>query len=284
MTIFRWLCLSLGVLLVGAALIGAAVFAKKHGLVQSAALAMRASADEAPRGGHFEQRQRDDFRIIDLDVYKFSPSRETRDLVTQHAAWRGTDNRVWYEFAPDKGGAMPLVILLHGAGRDGLSLVEMWKDVATRDGIALLAPDGIDANWRLADGDPDFIAALVEKMIAQHDIDPARIYLFGHSAGATYAQYLLNRIDGPWTAAALHAGYAPLDLMRPPATAKPYRLYIGTREHIFSLETAENVGRAMAQMGHDNDLMVISGHTHWLYQAGPQIAADAWAWLDSRAR
>ncbi len=82
----------------------------------------------------------------------------------------------------------------------------------------------------------------------------------------------------------LHAGYAPSKALQRRKTPKPYRLYLGAEDHIFSVETARALGRAMAEAGHDNELVVIPRHTHWLYQVGPQIAEDAWAWLDSLPR
>ncbi|MFX0546865.1 PHB depolymerase family esterase [Roseovarius sp. S1116L3] len=284
MALLRWALLSLGVILVAVALVGAAVVFKDQQAAQASSAAMPVGT-AAPEPGEFREIKRTDFRIRQLSTYEFSPSEATRQLASKHAAWRGPNRRVWYEVSPKRiGPSTPLVILLHGAGRDGLSLIEIWKDVAAREGIALLALDSIGSSWRLEDADPAFLVSLVDKMVAHHGIDPARIYLFGHSSGAFYAQYLLNRVDGPWAAAALHAGYAPSNALQRPATPKPYRLYLGAEGHIFSVETARALGRGLAEVGHDNELVIIPRHTHWLYQVGPQIAADAWDWLDSRPR
>ncbi|MFX0542078.1 hypothetical protein ACEWPM_010150 [Roseovarius sp. S4756] len=281
MAIFRLFLLSLGVVLTGVALVGAAVIFKGQQAAQASSAAMPV-ATAAPEPGEFRETRRTDFRIQQLSTYEFAPSEATRQLASKRAAWRGPNRRVWYEVAPKRTGpSTPLVILLHGAGRDGLSLIEMWKDVAALEGLALLALDSIGSSWRLEDADPAFLVSLVDKMVTDHGIDPARIYLFGHSSGAFYAQYLLNRVDGPWSAAVLHAGYASRNALQRPETPKPYRLYLGAEDHIFSVETARALGRDLAEVGHDNELIVIPRHTHWLYQVGPQIAADAWSWLDS---
>ena len=125
-----------------------------------------------------------------------------------------------------------------------------------------------------------FLNDIVAEMSARYDIDPARIYLFGHSDGAAYAMILLNRTIGPWRAAALHAGYVPVSRLAAPQTAKPLRLYLGDRDQIFSLSGAHSTAGAMARMGHAVHLTVLTGHDHWFYDIGPLLAADAWHWLD----
>ncbi|WP_371223482.1 prolyl oligopeptidase family serine peptidase [Roseovarius sp. 2305UL8-3] len=192
--------------------------------------------------------------------------------------------QVWYDYAPSIGANLPLVILLHGAGRDGLSLIEMWSEAAKRHGIALLAPDAGKQGWPLQNPDAAVLQQLINEMSERHNIDPERIFLFGHSNGAAYAQVLLNRTTGPWRAAVLHAGFVPSDMLVQPATPKPFRLYIGEHEHIFSIEDAKTNGRELAKRGHDNDIVIIPGHTHWLYEAGPRIAEKSWTWFLREAR
>ncbi|MEM8755732.1 MAG: dienelactone hydrolase family protein, partial [Pseudomonadota bacterium] len=111
-------------------------------------------------------------------------------------------------------------------------------------------------------------------------IDRSRVFLFGHSNGGVYAHILTNRTSGPWRAAATHGGFAPAQFLQAPAEAKPFRMYLGTAEHIFPPDAAEAVGRAMAKAGHAVDLVIIPYHTHWFYDAGPKIADDAWGWFE----
>ncbi len=81
------------------------------------------------------------FPVSQPATYEFAPFAATRDLATRHVSDSATGPRVWYDYAPSAGSALPLVILLHGAERDGLSLIEMWSETAKRHGIALLVPD-----------------------------------------------------------------------------------------------------------------------------------------------
>src|ERR1051326_2098838 len=69
--------------------------------------------------------------------------------------------RTYYLFVPGSVSAAapaPLVVLLHGSGRDGLSLVEKWKDLAAAEGFIIAGPDASGAQgWRTPEDGPDFI-------------------------------------------------------------------------------------------------------------------------------
>lgn len=236
-------------------------------------------ANGTPIPGRFQVQERRDFDTSAPAADGYQPSARIVSVAQRHVSLNGPVPRIWYEFAPTAEGRRPLVILLHGASRNGLSMIEMWEQTARRHGIALLAPDARRKTWPLETPEAAFLADLVTEMAARHDIDPDRIFLFGHSDGAAYAQVLLNRMQGPWRAAALHAGFAAPERLRPPAVALPLRLYLGDHDHIFDVPAARDSLSAMAAMGHDSDLVVIPDHTHWFYEIGPQIAEDSWLWF-----
>lgn len=232
-----------------------------------------------PVPGVFLQIEGGDFDTWHPANPAYEPSARIAVQARWHVSLDGPVPRLWHEFVPEERASMPLVILLHGANRNGLSVIEMWEQTARRHGLALLAPDARGGLWPLEKPETAFLTGLVAEMAARHDIDPERIYLFGHSDGAAYAQILLNRTRGPWRAAALHAGFIPPGLLRPPAEALPLRLYLGDRDGIFGVGAAQDALGAMAAMGHEAELVLIPGHTHWFYQIGPQIAEDSWQWL-----
>ena len=99
--------------------------------------------------------------------------------------------RAFYLFVPETikpAEALPLLVLLHGSGHNGLSLVERWKDLASKEGIVLAGPDSLDpSRWTTDNDGPNVIHDLVETVKTRCRIDPRRIYLFGHSGGAVYA-------------------------------------------------------------------------------------------------
>ena len=273
----RWVVRTL---VVGLVLLG--IVAEKSASDRDAALAMPISNNPGDQGSFTELRG-DWFSVPNTAKHEYEPSQVTRELSTKHMDLDGALPRFWYEFVPETNGEMPLVILFHGAGRDGLSQIEMWKDVAVRQGFALLAPNSVGSSWSLDNPSPQFIVQLIAEMASMHKIDMNRIFLFGHSDGAAYALFLLNHSQGPWRAAALHAGYVPLKSLNPPQIAKPYRLYIGEREQIFSIDEAKQIGKSLAGHGYESELVVIPLHDHWFYDIGPQIAEDAWKWFQSHS-
>src|SRR6266568_2671983 len=105
--------------------------------------------------------------------------------------------RVYYLVVPDQATAehpAPLLLLLHGSGRNGLSLVEKWKDLATKEGIILVGPDAINSQgWSSPVDGPDFLHDLISDLKSKYSIDSRRMYLFGHSAGATFALFMPER-------------------------------------------------------------------------------------------
>src|SRR5436305_1277100 len=151
--------------------------------------------------------------------------------------------RVYYLFVPDKLSASkpaPLLVLLHGSNRNGLSLVEKWKDLASKEGIILAGPDSSNpAGWATPEDGPDFLHDLVEALKAKYTINPRRVYLFGHSAGAVFA-LMMSTVESEYFAStAIHAG-----AFRTPdeyktisnATRKiPLAIWVGTNDAFFHL-------------------------------------------------
>src|SRR4051812_18243157 len=80
------------------------------------------------------------------------------DKVSKETIESGGRKRTYYLYAPAaRKPSAPLVVLLHGSGRDGLSLVERWKDLAAREGFVIAGPDSRDSKgWRTPDDGPDF--------------------------------------------------------------------------------------------------------------------------------
>ena len=262
-----------------ATLLFAAILLDARSTARANALAMPEAESAVDK--RFTETRADWFDARTPAVFEFAPSQKTRQLARRHITLNGIRPRTWYSYVPKGGAGMPLVILFHGAGRDGLSMIEMWKDTAQRHGVALIAPNSWGATWSLDDLAPQFMADIVSETASRDQIDGSRVFLFGHSDGAVYAQVLLNRTQGPWRAAATHGGYAPPDDLRPAQTAKPIRMYLGEEDEIFHPDQAREVAGWFARHGSQTDLLVIPGHNHWFYEIGPQIAEDAWGWFSS---
>jgi len=119
----------------------------------------------------------------------------------------------------------PLVMVLHGYGASGLIQTAYFQLTDLPDeGIFLLSPDGtIDANgnrfWDAseaccgADGpevdDVAYLGGLIDAVMADWPIDPARVYVVGHSNGHFMAYRLACERADVITAIAGLAGAAP---------------------------------------------------------------------------
>ncbi len=103
-------------------------------------------------------------------------------------------------------GKRALVIVLHGHGgsaaqalgqRRGQAPLSLWLSIADREGIVVLAPDGVQAADHQAgrndcredsqdlphSDDVGFIRALLDEAVQRYRVDPQRVYLIGMSNG-----------------------------------------------------------------------------------------------------
>jgi polyhydroxybutyrate depolymerase len=101
----------------------------------------------------------------------------------------------------------PLVVVLHGKTQRGADMIARtaWPQVAKREGLAVVFPDGLNHAWADArtkagpalrgppEGTDDvaFIAKLVEKLVANGTADPKRVYVTGISNGGAMTMTLL---------------------------------------------------------------------------------------------
>src|SRR5258706_14504896 len=115
------------------------------------------------------------------------------DKIVKDSFTSQNKKRSFYLFAPDSiksGTPAPLIVLLHGSGHNGLSLIDKWKDLAKQEGMIIAGPDSIDSSkWATPIDGPDFLHDLVEAIKAKYPVNPRRVCLFGHSAGAIFVLY-----------------------------------------------------------------------------------------------
>jgi len=196
--------------------------------------------------------------------------------------------RTYYLFVPGKvssAAPAPLLVLLHGSGRNGLSLVEKWQELAKQEGIIIVGPDSLNARgWNTPEEGPDFIHELVEFLAAKYTVNPRRIYLFGHSAGAVQALHLALLESQYFAATAIHAGALRANdksyLGRAPRKM-PIAIFVGKNDQLFPLPLVRATRDALNAHGFNSELTEIAGHTHWYYDLAPEINRSAWGFLKS---
>lgn len=182
----------------------------------------------------------------------------------------------------------PLILLAHGSGRNGLSLMEKWKDLASKEGIVIVGPDALDRNgWAVPDDGPGFICALVDALRTRYPISARRLYLFGHSAGAVFALDMSLLESEDFAATVVHAGAfrAPgeFDLIKNATRKIPVAICVGDRDPFFPVAAVKATSDAMIEGGIAVELTVIKGHDHNYYDSASRINAWAWDFLRARA-
>ena len=231
--------------------------------------------------GRFSVTERPDLRPMLPREFAYEPPRLS-GVVDRETPDR-SGPRPWQVYVPDGlgDGPAPVVVLLHGSGRDGRSMIHMWMQVAATEGVILVGLNGLEEGWQQSLLSDAFLDAVLAEVATLHPVDDTRVYLFGHSAGSRAAQVLANHAPGRWRAVATHAGTVDPSQLRRVADAPPVRHYLGTEDHIFDVATAMAAGEGVAALGQDHELVLVPGHTHWFYVGGPIFAADAWAWFES---
>src|SRR5215213_3041090 len=121
-----------------------------------------------------------------------SASSSAKDEITKELITSNGKPRVYYLYVPPTVKApAPLIVMLHGSNRTGVTLVEKWKDFAKKEGIIIAGPDASNLRgWGWPQDGPDFLHDLVEELKSKYAVNPRRVYLFGHSAGASFALHM----------------------------------------------------------------------------------------------
>lgn len=107
----------------------------------------------------------------------------------------------WLHVPPDlPDEPRPLVVLLHGYGDNGLTMMQMggFFRHAAREGYLVLAPNAVDVAFNDGSGrgdhgidDVGYVIAAVRQVIARERVHPGRVYLVGYSAGGGLAMRLV---------------------------------------------------------------------------------------------
>lgn len=195
----------------------------------------------------------------------------------RHIPFEGRD-RNYYLWMPDgpSNDPRPVIVLLHGAQRTGASMIDMWKDVADRHGVILVAPDALGQSWSPAADSPAFLGTVLQDAHGISPLDGRAVYLFGHSSGGILATLYANRVGQLWAGVGIHAGILDPKAVVAAPDAPPIRHYLGTKDHLFPRSGAEASAKALSDAGHEMELVMIKGHTHWYYAIGPHLAEDLW--------
>jgi predicted esterase len=197
----------------------------------------------------------------------------------------GGQKRSYYLFVPDNVKApAPLVVLLHGSGHNGRSLIDKWQDLAEKEGFIIAGPDSEDPSaWVLGKDGPDFLHDLVEALKSKHPINPRRVYLFGHSGGAVFGLVMSTVASEYFAAVAVHAGAfrskTEIEMISNVKRKIPISIWVGTSDPFFSLLEVRATRDAFGAKDIVVQVNEIPGHDHNYYGIAGRINASAWDFL-----
>jgi poly(3-hydroxybutyrate) depolymerase len=213
-----------------------------------------------------------------------------KSAIVKEVVESGGLKRTCYVYRPEgvpAGTRMPLLVLLHGSGHDGTSLVKEWRDQADSEGILLAGPDALAREgWAFPADGPQFLGDVVAHLEARYAVDTTRIYLFGHSAGAIFALSMAPLESELFAAAALHAGaFADESAKGVLAHARrkvPFFLAVGTADPFFPLRDVREARETLEKAGFPVELWEIPLHDHNYYRKSGLINRKAWEFLSTK--
>ena len=208
------------------------------------------------------------------------------DAIVKESILSQGKKRPYYLYVPGSiksSSPVPLLITLHGSGRKGLSLVEKWKDFAAQQGIIVVGPDSLNSSgWFTPADGPDFLYDLIEALKSKYPINPRRVYLFGHSAGASFALHISLLEAQYFAATAIHAGALQKEAYMLIDHAKrktPIFIQVGTKDEFFSLKDVRATSDELKKGGLPVEMLEIENHDHNYYGVSEKINQAAWEFL-----
>jgi poly(3-hydroxybutyrate) depolymerase len=132
-------------------------------------------------------------------------------------------------YTPDE--AMPLVVMLHGAGGTGLNMSYMtgMSSIADEENFIVAYPDGIALNWDFSPSptqiggsvDAEYLKKMVDDIAVDLNIDKQRVYAAGYSNGGHMALLLACQAQDTFAAIASASATLSTGMLRLCTEAQP---------------------------------------------------------------
>jgi phospholipase/carboxylesterase len=161
----------------------------------------------------------------------------------------------WAVYVPEYYGGdarWPLIVGLHGGGGSGSDFLWSWLREARTRGMILACPTSAQDSWPLWEPEAEArdIAALVEWVSREWQVDSNRILLTGMSDGGTYVYLCGLQTQSPFThLAPIAATFHPLLLDGLDVSDRPVYIVHGVHDHVFPVDTGRLAAAALEAAG-----------------------------------
>lgn len=183
-------------------------------------------------------------------------------------------------FIPTEGmPQMPLLVLLHGGGGTTEEHIAVWKPLAQREKVILLAPKSLDGRWGTQQ-DAQNVFDACRYAAADLAVNRKKIYLAGHSLGGAMALGLTIFCSNFFAAAAAHSPTETdiLDMPIDPARWQTrVKIWVGSERFDENCNWGRSLQQFFKKMHNiDVGLAVVEGHRHNEYA---KLIPDIWSFL-----
>jgi predicted esterase len=199
--------------------------------------------------------------------------------------------RIYVPSSYDKSKKYPLIILLHGAGGDENNFLDRyqgsWPKLAEERGYVIAAANGRGpvsgyARENGAEQDVMDVIALMEK---NHNIDPAREYLAGHSMGASGTWRLGFEYRSRFAALAPIAGTRPspaIDSALAGGRKIPMIVVCGAKDALVPVAGCRQVADKLKSLGYDSKYLEYPDGDH--LSVAVSSIKDIFDWFDAHRK
>lgn len=178
----------------------------------------------------------------------------------------------------DKSKALPLLVMLHGAGQDADDMFWYLGSSFQEPGVAVLAPNSRDYTWDAVHGgfgeDTEFLNQALARTFETVTIDPMRLTVGGFSDGATYA-LSLGLINGDLFPQVV--AFSPGFVVDGMPNGKPkFFVSHGTRDHILPIDSCgRRIVASLKQRGYEVTFREFNGD----HEIPDDVAREGMNWL-----
>lgn len=187
-------------------------------------------------------------------------------------------------YAPPRTGASPAILILHGAGDQPAPMLEAWKSLAKKEGIALIVPQ-LPMAPAFEEVAPQVFRCMVEDAKKSVLIDPQRIYIFGHSMGGYLAYDAAMLQSNYFAAAAIHAmGISEeyYGIVAKAARKMPIAIYVGDIERPDLYDKTCKTRDLLKKENFEVHFVELRDHDHNYYALSDHINEDSWNFLKNK--